>query len=992
MSSVGPEGGQGRGPRELRRLSSPVLEGRGREVALLVGAATAPPAVAVVEGEAGVGKTRLLSEVLSDPSLDGRRVLSGQCHRLREPFPLGPLIEALSGISADAPFPSPSPVMGALRAFLPELADGLPPAPEPLGDPIAGRHRLFRALLELFRALGPAVLVVEDLHWADAGTVELLQFLLHQLPSELTVLLTYRREELEPASPVLGLALRAGPATSAVTLSLPPLDREEVLKVMQGSLETEVCERLADQVCDLTGGNPFAVGELLRMLWAREQLFVTPDGRTTAQLDALSVPRALRDSILERTGLLGRDARMITQAAAVLEVPASESLLAKVAALSPRRGTRGLCGALSSALVRETRSGLYAFCHALAGQAVYEALPAPERRLLHLRAAQALEAASNPLPLVQLAHHYKHAGRVRHWLRYAERASDDFLAIGDDRSASALLEQALSATDLPPATKIRMSLKLGDAALFGRVPEYAIANLKRVVAEPSLATGVRGELRFCLARLLHLAGDGRSASLQMVRAVDELKRRPALAARAMGHLAAALPVGGEEHAHLLWADRALRAGARQTESVVMTEVLGSRAAVLLEFGDPAGWPAVEDIPWNSTAVEEKLELVRACKYLASAALLLGHYARARSFLEQADRIRCALGHARFAVGLATVRAQLDWCSGHWGGLEAAARSLVESSAEGRAMAGSGELILAWRLLSRGDVESAERGFHSSLDALQDTRGRWQHASAAHGLAQICLTRGDVQGAREVAMLGLLGVSGEPGPWTWIYPVAPAAVEALVACGAVDDARDLTARLARGLRGRDAPAAGAALAVTRGLIAEADGRFDVAARRFGQAEGAWRRLPCPYQAAQALERRGRSLLAGGEGTGGGCLLTAYEQLDQLGASWDAARITATLRTYKIPRPHPWRGGSRGYGQELSPREEEVARLAGIGKTNREIAEALFISSRTVENHVASAIRKRAVTSRRGLRPASEVRPQATERSSRLMYLDQLRESS
>ncbi len=969
MSSVRADG-------RLRRLASPVLEGRGSEVALLVGAATAPPAVAVVEGEAGIGKTRLVSEVLSDPALGGRRVLSGHCHRLREPFPLGPLIEALAGLSPDPPTMSLSPVAGALRAFLPELADGLPPAPEPLGDPTAERHRVFRALLELLGALGPSVLVVEDLQWADAGTVEMLEFLLRQLPSELTVLLTYRREELEPASPVLGLAARVGGAACAVALSLRPLDRDDVLKVMQGALETDVCERLADRSRDLTGGNPFAVGELIRLLWERDELFVGPDGRTMAQLDGLAVPPALRDSILERVGLLGCDARLMTQAAAVLGVPAAESLLTKVAGLPPRRGTMGLCGALSSAVVREATPGLYAFCHALAGQAVHEALPAPERRLLHLRAARALEAGGDPLPLVQLTQHFKHAGRVRHWLRYAERAADAFLAIGDDRSATALLEQALCVTDLPPATRIRMTLKLGDAALFGRTPESAIANLERVVDEPSLASGVRGELRFCLARLLHLAGDGRSASLQMVRAVDELKRRPGLAARAMGHLAAALPAAGEEHEHLLWADRALQAGARQTEPVVRTEVLGSRAAVLLEFGDPAGWRAVEDIPWNAGADEEKLELVRACKYLAGAAVLLGHYGRARSFLERADRIRCELGHARFGVGLATVRAQLDWCSGRWDGLEATARRLVEASADGRAMAGSGELILAWRLLSRGDVDGAARGFRFALDALRDTRGRSQYASAATGLARIHFLRGDAQAARDAAILGL-GASGETGPWTWIYPVAPVAVEALVACAAVEDARDLTARLARGLRGRDAPAARAALAVCRGLIAEADGRLDVAARRFDQAEGAWRRLPCPYEAAQALERRGRCLLVAGESTGAGCLLAAYEQFDQLGAGWDAARITATLRTYKIPRPRPWRGGSRGYGRELSPREEEVARLAGNGKTNREIAEALFISSRTVENHVASAIKKRAVTSRRGLRPAAQGRSRAAE---------------
>ncbi|MGI9091617.1 MAG: helix-turn-helix transcriptional regulator [Gemmatimonadaceae bacterium] len=958
------------GPRELRRLSSPVLVGRDHELGLLVAAVARPPAVVSVEGEAGIGKTRLVTEVLTDPALEGHRVLVGRCHRLREPFLLGPLIEALATVSPDSPIVPLSPVVGALRAFLPELADRLPPPPEPLGDPGAERDRLFRAVLELLRALGPAVLVIEDLHWAGAGTIEFLDFLVCRLPSELAVLLTYRREELKRGSIVLGLTSRAGEATCTATVSLPPLARADVLRVTQESLQTDhVCERLADRLHQLTGGNPFALEELIRLLYARDQLFIGPDGGMTAQLDALAVPPVLRDSILQRAGLLRRDVCLMTQAAAVLELPAQAELLTKVAGLSLARGTTGLSGALSSGLVREGKPGLYALCHALAGRAVYEALPAPERRLMHLRAARALEARGDPLPLAQLAHHFERTGRVRKWVRYAERASDAAAAMGDDRTAAALLEQALSASGIPTATRTRMTFKLGDAALFGRAPQHAIAGLKQALDEQALSDGVRGELRFCLARLLHLAGDGGSAYRHMVRAADELVRRPGLAARAMANLAAVLPGEGDVNEHLLWAHRALQAEARQTDPVVTTDVLAARAVILLELGDPTGWRAVEDIPSNARSVEEKLELVRASKYLASASLLLGRYGRARSFLEQAARIRRELGHARFGVGLAIVRAQLEWRTGCWDGLERRARTLVESAADGPALSGPSELILAWLLLARGDVEDAERAFVSVLEVLRDTRNGVHFASAASGLARLYLMRGDVQAAGEVATTGL-NESGETGPWTWTYPVAPAAVEALAARGAVEDARALTTQFARGLRGRDAPAAVAALAVCHGVIAEADGCGDLAVRRFGQAEWAWTRLPCPYEAAQARERRGRCLLAEGNQTGSECLLSALEAFDRLGAPWDAARIKATLRTYKLPLPHPWRGGRKGYGRELSPREEEVARLAGIGKTNREIAEGLFISSRTVENHVASAMRKRAVTSRRDLQPVSE----------------------
>lgn len=179
-----------------------MLVGRGDELELLLEAARRPPSLVVVEGEAGVGKSRLVAEPVGAGAPDvavshrrvGRRVLIGHCHRLREPFPLGPVLEALRGLAGDPPAGKLDPVVGALRGLLPELAARLPPSPGRLGDPRAERHRVFRAVVELIDALGPAVVVLEDLHWADEATVELLDFLACRQPSGLCLALTYRRE------------------------------------------------------------------------------------------------------------------------------------------------------------------------------------------------------------------------------------------------------------------------------------------------------------------------------------------------------------------------------------------------------------------------------------------------------------------------------------------------------------------------------------------------------------------------------------------------------------------------------------------------------------------------------------------------------------------------------------------------------------------------------------------------------------------------------
>lgn len=264
-----------------RALCSPVLVGREQELRLLLRLATNPPAVVFVEGEAGVGKTRLVTELKGHPVLADRVVLLGHCHGVQEPFPLGPLVDALRGVARLPVSDSLSGVVGCLRPLLPELDGQLPPQPEPFSDPRAERHRLFRALRELLGAVGPALCVLEDLHWADDGTWEFLAFLLSQPPPSIALVLTYRVEELESRSGVLGLASRSLRQTLRRTISLAPLSREETLKMIQAIIGSPtVSDQLVGTIYEWTAGNAFAVEEVLRMLHEEISLcFAVPVGR-----------------------------------------------------------------------------------------------------------------------------------------------------------------------------------------------------------------------------------------------------------------------------------------------------------------------------------------------------------------------------------------------------------------------------------------------------------------------------------------------------------------------------------------------------------------------------------------------------------------------------------------------------------------------------------------------------------------------------------------
>ncbi|MFC7591860.1 AAA family ATPase [Nonomuraea antimicrobica] len=202
----------------MASLASPSLVGREPQLRLLVAAVSGPPAVIQVQGEAGIGKTSLVRAATGLLPDGTRTVLHGHCQQIREPFPYGPVFDALRHAATALPGRDRlSPVTGALRGYLPELAGHLPPAPSPspLDDPRAERHRLFRAVHALLGAAGPVVLVVEDLHWADDGTRDLLRFLTDQPPEGLALVVTFRREELPVPGLPFGHAYRRVPGCAA---------------------------------------------------------------------------------------------------------------------------------------------------------------------------------------------------------------------------------------------------------------------------------------------------------------------------------------------------------------------------------------------------------------------------------------------------------------------------------------------------------------------------------------------------------------------------------------------------------------------------------------------------------------------------------------------------------------------------------------------------------------------------------------------------------
>jgi DNA-binding CsgD family transcriptional regulator/tetratricopeptide (TPR) repeat protein len=937
-----------------------------------------PPAVILIEGEAGIGKTRLIRDWLAGPELAGTVQLLGHCTPLREPLPFGPVIDALASAAGWLPEPaSLSPVTGALRPLLPELADRLPPPLPPLGSRRQERHRLFRGIRDLLTGIGPAVLVLEDLHWTDTGTQELLRFLAARLPPQLRLVLSYRREDLaDPSTPAL--LPPVVPAASSLLLALQPLTAPEIRELADAVYQRRVSPGFGRYLHEHTMGIPLVVEAALGLLRDRQQ----PGDRPAAPEyplppETLPVPAALRDALLERVARLNRSARLLLHAATILGNPVTEQVLVRVAGVSGRHSSGGLATLVERGLLHPVGEDRYGFRHRLAQQAVHDSLAEPTRRALHRRCARVL-SGEQPRPLDQLAHHCRRAGLVADWQRYAEAAADQSIALGDDDTAARLLHDLVTHPGASVRDRVRVALKLGRAALTGLHHSQAIEVLQRTLAEADLPVGARGELRLCLGVLLrNQARRCRAGWAELARAIEELAGRPAPAARAMASLGAPYLTDGRHLTeHLDWLDRAVETAHRAGDPQLTAVVEANRVAALISIGDPAGWQRAGPMPQGFQGPPgahppagplgtQPLLTVNT----AWSAWCVGRYAEAGALLRAAEqliggdsgdggadavRVGSYLGCALSGTTLL-----YDYAVGNWEGLSARADEMATTVSDVASVVAEARLVRGLVALATGELREAEAHLAAATGSVPVV------AAALAGRARLAAAAGDLAGAGELVVEGLALVRGK-GVWCWSAELLPAAATVLARrCDHHPALRKLLDEIAAGITGRDCPLADAALAAGRAILAEAGGALLEAAAQHAEAAWAYGALPRPYAAAQAWEARGRCLLAAGR-DGTAALAEAVTTFDRLGASWDVARCRHLLRSQGHHMPQ--RRGRPGYGGQLSPREQEVVRLVRTGLTNREVAEALFLSPRTVEAHVARALRKLGLRSRLALRRA------------------------
>ncbi|MFE6912554.1 helix-turn-helix transcriptional regulator [Streptomyces rubiginosohelvolus] len=846
----------------------------------------------------------------------------------------------------------------------------------------------------------PTLLLVDDVHRADEDELRRLRRVLAGMEPGSAAAVTYRPEELPvPGMPLGGSAMTYPFRLTVLGDRLAPWDEERVRRAAAEVLGESCTAEAVSALCERTGGVPRAVVDLLAMLREQRPAFTG----TAAEVAAAGVPARLAELVLSRTYAVSPAHRPLVWAAAVLDGPAARDELIAVSGLGAVPGGDALLRALESAALAELGEGRYGFAVPLAAAAVRDTVPGPVRQDLHRRAAGVL-SRRQPVPWAAVGAHHRAAGEYRGWLRAVEKAAESAAASGRHQEAITLLERTLATPGIPPQARARLAPLLARNAVTGLRSDQTVEVLEQIVRDADLPPAVRGELRLDLGLMLsnQMGRFAEGWRVLEVAAAELREVRSVLAARAMAALVTPYWPGASLDVHRGWLIKAAAAADDSGDDAMRTAVLANHVGLAMSWADPEAWDLVERLPVQSTDPACARQAARGLCNAADSAVWLGFYRRVDGLLAEGRELATRSGAPYTEHSASGTRLLQEWWTGQWLGLAKRCEDFVADTADMPFLSSDAYVVRGLLAVAQGDWGEArawlsQRGTFGT-ENLPVPLG----ATAAGAVIRLTLARQEVADAAEQARAAWTVVA-EKGVWPWAAELAPWAVEALARAGDTATAHAMVRDFAQGLGDADAPAARAALSWSRAVLAEnealAEGRSDrlpAAAETYRKAAAAYAELPRPYSQALTTECAARCELAAdaeggtGESAAAGAsegrtgpaapagpesppsptasaiaeLESCAQHFTDLGAVWDATRARALLRT-RQPAKKGRPPGRPSHSDQLSPREAEVAQLASSGLTNREIAATLHLSPRTVEQHIAGAMRKTGALSRRDL---------------------------
>ena len=962
-------------PGPLRLAPSFPFVGRPRELAtlrsLMPWAASEGRRIALVGGEAGSGKSRLVREFAQEAAAGGALVLYGACDAVvRTPY--GPFAEALD-LLARAAEPDDlradlGPGGGELRRLLPDLPARVGELPDPVSaDQDTERHRLHMAVVELLVATGrraPVLLVIEDGHWADHSTLLLLRHLGRAAAdARLLVVATFRDTEADVPQE-LGDALvdlRRSEQVARLRLGgLSAADVEEFIR-QAGGAALDGLPALAESLFELTGGNAFLLTEVWRTLG--ETGAADPGADVAGSLAGLNTPEGVRDVVSQRLARLRSETQAVLELASVAGPEFETDVIGQAGDLDAPALAAALDEGVRSGMIEEVpgRTLAHRFTHELVRRALYDRLAAGRRAELHLRVGEALDERSSggsARALGDIAHHFAAAAP----LGGADRAVEySLLAAAAAMTALAFDEAAVA---------LRTALDLGipggtdraDALLdLGAVTYRAgrsVESQEAFLAAAEIARGLGDDRRLCRAAVGYedacwRMGIDYGGALELLEEAGEALDAgdSELRVRVLAALGRALAFAG----------RPAECAMVRDEAIVMARRIRDRQGLALVLSrsywlrGPTPFGGILDMLAEGHRLADELGDIE----IAAEALQW----RIASFIAigdlQAARIELALlfdvaGHMRqpFALHVAEqYAAAIALCDGRLRDAEAAAERSREWS---RLLAGrdpSSVYGIQMFGIRREQGRLAELAPAVRALAASDRAASWRP-----GLAALMAELGMAREAR--AELDVIRAEGldRLRPALWLASLTYLAD----VCAAVGDAG-----MAELVYAELLPHSGSSV-----MIGHAVACYGAADRYLGMLAAAFgdrARAAGHFEAALARDREaGASTWVAHTAYEYGRMLSAGRAADELRRAGELLEEATELARRigmraLLERIHP-PGGPVDIPAGLSPREVEILRLVARGLSNRDVGRALSISEHTAANHIRSILRKTGAANR------------------------------
>lgn len=911
----------------------------------------------LLAGEAGIGKTRLLHAVQQLAAERGFALWSAAAFPQDVELSAGLLLDLGHSMARSGR----ADVAERGQALLTELAEVADPLADS-GDAHRRRRLLVLDAAERLVSLadrGPALLALEDLHWSDELSLEVVAHLARRIRSlPLLVVGTLRTDELHDNAPARAwrsrlMLQRLAEEAPLARLGLADTDR----MVRQLLLGRGASYRLVRLVHERSGGVPLHVEELVNAA-ATGKLSVDPS----------YVPETLVEAVLHRFRALSPAAQDVAVAAAVVRRSFDLPLLAAVAGCSEENAAGCLDELVARHFVQEESPGWFGFRHALIRDAVEASAPLARRRALHADVAEVARQRPEFGGDAYRSAHHEAAGQLTEASYAAAAAAERATALSAHQEALDLLDRALRCLGGGGGDDNRRRAELlvrraGEAAatdhneLAARDFEEARRLLRadgRAVAAAALVPG--------LVAARHLLGDPLPARLALVeRGLAELDeaaessgmdgvRTALLAARASAYL-----VDDRLDEAIDAGEQALATVGSQDERTRLDTEATLGSALVFAGRMSEGWGMLERTTLRARELELEAEAARGYRMIGSSASTLVEYDRAERWLRDGIEYAARTEQWNHRHYMASHQAHVWWCQGRWDEADRVAEQLLTEPEGGITTRITALHVAGFVALGRGNLQTAVRILGEARTLGEEMGELQRFAPALWGLAECALLGQDPATAVELAEAGYVA-SHAVADGASLFPSLLTGTRARLALHDASGAQEWCDRVAADLLALGIPGTLPAVDHASGVLRLAGGRTGQAREQLAAAHGAWSARGRWWEAnwcaldlarcAVASNRRTEAAKFVGQVREAAARVAARPLLEA------AALVASRLDDYDAPQP--W--------SPLTLRELEVARLVARGLTNREIAEELRITARTAGAHLEH-IRSKLGASRR-----------------------------